>query len=134
KWESPAGKNHWKFTLLEDGAFLEIIRSDNQRMVLEEGGFEVERPDYLLRYIFGPCEWSYDEKTKHLKITIVIDHFYLKADVSELECMLIDTFEGPISEDGKIWTATWTNTMRFDPPKPDVVTPAQVIVFSAARD
>ena len=129
-WESDPGKNHWKFVLLEDGTFSEVIRADSQHMILEVGGLEINGPNYLLRYIFGPCKWSYDEKTRLLKISIVIDDFYVKSPGAELRCTLIDEFEGPVSKDGKTWTPKWTNIMRYDPPAPDRVSDGGTLKFT----
>ncbi len=132
-WESPAGLKHWKFTLLEDGRLSEIIRADKQRMVLEEGGLEFKGPDYLLQYIFGPCRWSYDELTRELKISIVVEDFYVKAAKSELQCMLIDEFKGPVSKDGLVWMPKWTATIRYNVPAPDNVADGGTLVFKKVQ-
>lgn len=127
-WEC-GGKQPWKFVLLEDGTLQEVIRADAQRMVISEGGLETQGPQFVLRYIFGPCEWTYDEQTNILKITVTIDDFYVKAQESELSCTLIDEFEGTISPDRKIWNAVWTTTIKYNQTIPDKVESGRKLIF-----
>lgn len=129
-WESQPGKSHWKFTMLNDGTLSEVIRADTQHMILAEGGMEIKGQDYLLRYVFGPCTWEYAEESKTLKVSITVNDFHIQSPGAELNCMLIDEFEGPLSEDGTAWTPKWTAIMRYDPPAPARVSDGGTLKFT----
>ena len=128
-WESPLGKNHWRFSLLDGGILSEVTRNDAQRMVISEGGLYVESPELTLRYVFGPCKWSFDKDTNILKVTITLNDYYVKVSENEINCTLIDTFEGPVSSDGKTWIADWTTTMKYDQNVPDRIDSVRRVLF-----
>jgi len=109
------GEMPWKFIFAEKGAIKKVFRNDSLVMDIPAGGSTIGTPndEVFANYVFGPCVWSYDPKTNILRVTVTIEDFYVKAGNAELDCCLIDKFDGPLSKDGKTWTATWTTITQW---------------------
>ena len=129
-WQTEGQGNPWKFVLQEDGRIFEVYRSDGLHMNLAEGGVQMELlEDVYVHYIYGPCTWTYNQDTNILKVTVIIDDFYIKAQDSELTCQVIDEFEAPLSEGSKSWRAVWKTTTKFNTPGPDEIVNGGTLTF-----
>ena len=128
-WHNTEQRSPWKFVLEKDGTISEVFRPDGLHMILAEGGLKQEpAPNLFASYIYGPCTWSYHKATKIMKVKVVIDNFYVKANDSELSCQVIDEFEGPLSNKG-VWTATWKTITKLDPPALDQTADGGTLTF-----
>lgn len=117
-WETH-DKMPWKFILGPEGAITEVFRNDGLQMVIKEGSIEMQPADNVFAYYeFGPCTWKYDSETNTLRVIVTFSDVVIIADQAELNCGMVDEFYGPLSEDGKIWTAEWKTTTTFDPETP----------------
>ena len=132
-WESPAGQNHWKFTLLEDGTISEAHRPDGLKMNIEKGGEVANFEDSILYYIYGPCTWTYKDDTSILRVAITIDDFFVETKEGKLHYKITDEFEGPVSKDGSTWTPQWKTTTNYDPPIPEQVVEGRELIFSTVQ-
>jgi len=130
-WKSE-GALPWKFVFAKNGAIKEVFRNDGLRMDISAGGSGSETSDkqVLASYVYGPCVWSYDPKTNILRATVTIEDFYVKAGDAELNCKLIDEFEGPLSGDDRTWNASWTTTTKWHDNAPDQVVADRKLVLT----
>ncbi len=129
------GEMPWKFIFAEKGAIKKVFRNDSLVMDIAVGGSTTESPDKQLfaQYVYGPCVWSYDPKTSILQATVTIEDFYVKAITSELSCSVIDKFEGPLSKEGKTWTASWTTTTKWHDNAPDQVIVGRTLILHKVK-
>ncbi len=107
-----ADKNDWQMSFEDDGRISSIVHFIwNLPIDINEGGYFVEGPDEgtFALFVIGPCEAEYDKKTRELSVKIILDHYRIKLPQGTLEGKSHDFFEGPLSEDGKTWNASWKN-------------------------
>jgi hypothetical protein len=99
----------WGIKFEPDGSIKKIIHSLAGPVKIEEGGVAAEGPDEGTYYIFTvkPCESRYMPDTNTIKVKIVVDYFIMKLPGGELEGIIEDYFEGPVSEDGSTWNVKW---------------------------
>lgn len=111
-WQVKTGqyKDKWGFKFEPDGSILRIIYAAEGPVYLAEGESygDAKSEDAYYFSTMGPCEARYRPETRMLKVKIVMDHM-IKLSIGELEGRIEDYFEGPVSEDGKIWKADWLN-------------------------
>ena len=129
-WQSE-GDSPWRLVFSKKGTFKTIYRFDSIVMDIAAEGLTVDAPEQgvFANYVFGPCQWSYDGKAGILNVKLIIDDVYMKAGDAVLEGSLVDTFKGPLSEDGKTWTAYWVGITQWHDGVPDQVTADTTVVF-----
>jgi hypothetical protein len=110
-WEADTAEGKWAFKFERDGSILKIRHAFAGEVNLREGGIYLEGPDpgtYAL-FVMGPCEAEYDANTRELSVKIILEHYVMKLPQGTLEGKCHDYFQGPVSEDGKVWKADWKN-------------------------
>ncbi len=116
-WQSQGVAKPWRLVCQPDGSISEALQATGLHMILAEGGKKMEMgPSAFAHYMYGPCTWSYDQETNRLKAVVTIDDFYVQAHQSEISIMIIDELEGPLSEDGTRWNASWNRIERYRNP------------------
>ena len=76
---------------------------------MADGAYYLDGPDedtYAMM-LMGPCEVRYDSSTRRLRARIIMDRYEIKTPGGMLEGWLRDFFDGPVSEDGKVWSTSW---------------------------
>ena len=125
-------EHDWVIKMADDGTISEVYRSDGLHMDLSVKGVQQEMQDenLFIQYIYGKCWWTYDQNTRILKATVTIDNFYVSAGEAELNCAIIDEFEGPVAEDGSTWKPQWTTKNILDPNAPAQVSEKIELLFT----
>lgn len=110
-WQVETGKHIWRIKFEPDGSIPEIMHPVVGGVNVAEGGVYLEGPDpgTFAICVMGPCEARYRPETRMLKLKIIVDYLMMKLPAGELEGRIEDYFEGPVSEDGKIWKVDWLN-------------------------
>jgi hypothetical protein len=118
----------WEFKFELDGRISKLMHTGTPINVGEGGMYKQFGSGNSIAYALGPCETKYDPKTRQLSVKIVVDYCRMEVDSSSLEYRSIEYFDGPVSEDGKSWTADWRNLTWMegagapDVNKPEVMT------------
>lgn len=125
----------WAFVLEDDGTISKVVRMDGLVMDVKAGGASTESADQQLiaNYVYGPCRWSWDAPSGSLRAVVTIEDLYVKAMGAELSCKVIDEFAGPVSEDGRVWTASWKTTTKWHDGSPDQVVDGGVFELTKAQ-
>jgi hypothetical protein len=110
-WKSAIPNIDWAFKFEPDGSIKKIAHSLAGLVNIEEGGSTGTGPDAGSYYVFmmGSCGTRYVPETQTVKVKIIVDRYKMKLPAGELEGRIEDYFEGPVSEDGKIWNVKWWN-------------------------
>ncbi len=122
----------WVIHMAADGNIPEVYRPEGLHMDLSTGGIEKgsANKEISVRYIYGDCFWSYDSKTNNLKVTVTLNNYYVNANGVELDCGMVDEFEGPLSSDKMTWTANWkTIITMFGKNKSEQVSTGRTLIF-----
>lgn len=126
-WEVKTGqyKDKWGFKFEPDGSILKIIYAAEGPVYLAEGESygEAQSEDAYYFFTMGPCEARYRPETRMLKVKIVMEYM-IKLSFGELEGGMEDYFEGPVSEDGKMWKTEWLHYRWLEEeatPDPNVI-------------
>jgi len=126
-WEVKTGqyKDKWGFKFEPDGSILKIIYEAEGPVYLAEGESygDAKSEDAYYFFTMGPCEARYRPETRMLKVKIVMEYM-IKLSIGELEGGMENYFEGPVSEDGKIWKTEWLHYRWLEeaaPPDPNVI-------------
>lgn len=111
----------WSFQFEPGGTISHVDRWDGLVMDLSLGGVTIEAPNdqMFASYVYGPCTWHFDENSNYLRATVTIEDLYVSVKGAGLSCKMIDSFEGPVSENGLVWTAFWTTTTIWHDNAPD---------------
>lgn len=110
-WELSIPGVEWGIKFEADGSIKKINHTPAGRIDIEKGVTEGSGPGDGSYYIFhiGSCGARYIPETRMVRVKIVVDYFIMKLPSGELEGRIEDYFEGPVSEDGKIWAVKWWN-------------------------
>ncbi len=63
----------------------------------------------------GDCEVEYTPAKRELFVKIDMKRIHVAFPDDALEGSSVDRFMGPVSEDGKVWTADWINIFDYGP-------------------
>jgi len=121
-----ADQYEWAFQFERDGTISRLVHTLGGPIKMEEGGDYMEGPDpgTFAYFAIGPCEAKYNPENRQLSLKIFLDAFHMRLPAGDLEGRMEDYFDGPVSEDGKTWTASWRDYCWLegaDPPDPNVV-------------
>lgn len=124
--------NGWEIHFAKDGSISEVLRVEGLRMDLSEEFTEKasHNNEIYVRYTYGDCFWSYDGETSILKATVTLDNYYANVKETLLSCVMVDEFEGQVSEDKMTWTANWKTVTTFDNGKPDQISTDRILIFN----
>lgn len=101
--------NRWIFTFTEDGSISKFRHFVGMEFDVSKGGLvENWHGGAEAMYGLGQCEAKYDEQTRQLTVTIVIEDYLIKFPDGSMEGSFHDYLSGPVSEDGTTWKASWT--------------------------
>jgi len=131
-----ADKSKWAFKFEPDGSISKLVHVPADKVNMKEGGYLIEGPDpgTFALFVMGPYKVQYDANTRKLMVRIFVDRFHLRLPQGDLEGKSEDYFEGPVSEDGKTWNASWHCYSQLeggDPPDRDLIDAhAQKLIFT----
>jgi hypothetical protein len=65
--------------------------------------------------VYEPGNWTvgYAPTRRELTVMISLKNFYAELEDGRLEGDCVDVFAGPISQDGNVWRAEWTNFPHY---------------------
>lgn len=121
-----ADQYNWAFRFEPDGSIRRLKHILARYTKVEEGSVYMEGkdPNTYAIFILGPIETQYDPNTRELNVKVVVDYYQMKLPFGELEGRSEDYFSGPVSENGKVWRASWTSYSWLEgaiPPDPNLV-------------
>ncbi len=111
-WEAEVSAiSKWGIKFEPDGSILKIIHSLPGPVNLSKGWIYWEGPDpgTFAYFVMGPCEAKYNPANHQLSVKIVLDEFFMRFPQGDVEGRSEDHFDGPVSDDGKTWAASWRN-------------------------
>lgn len=117
---------NWAFKFERDGTILRLEHVVAGPVKTEEGGIYVEGPDEgtFAYFVVRPSRAVYNPANRQLTVKIVLDEFHMRLPLGDLEGRSEDYFEGPVSDDGKTWTAYWRSYGSLkgsDPPDANLI-------------
>ncbi len=104
----------------------EIRPNKTTRFEMQDGSFST--------YTAGDCVVNYTPATRELFVSIEMKRIHVAYLDSVLEGSSIDRFVGPVSEDGKVWTADWIPVFDYGPRFPQGDVYAERLVFEKVED
>ena len=128
-------KEKWIFTFEPEGTIskfkhfvgMEFVVADRERVDQLRDGVEA-------RYLLGPCTAIYNEKTRELNVTVIIESYEVKFKTGSIKGNFYDYIIGYISEDGQTWNAEWIDQNEiFGSGKSEFDKP-QAIVFKKVTE
>ena len=96
-WQADAF--NWAFKFEPDGKISKLTHVLGVPMKVEEGSYyEQGTENSFGLYVLGPCDTSYDPKSKVLKVSVVLEYFRMEFPTAgSIEGSEKDLFEGPVS-------------------------------------
>jgi len=125
-----ADDSNWGFKFEPDGKISKLTHVLGVPMKVDEGSYYEEGiAGSSFLYVLGPCDTSYDPKTKILKVSVVMDYFLMDIPpAGTLEGSEKDIFEGPVSANplrrGRtaakdlIWNVKWRSYCTVEEASP----------------
>ena len=111
-----ARDSRWKIVLSPDGTV--------SSAVVHMGNVEI-RPNQTTRMKMKDGSWStfkagdsivdYTPATRDLFVSVEVEEMHIVYMDNVIDGNSIDRFVGPVSEDGKVWTADWINVFDYGP-------------------
>lgn len=127
----------WKITLNPDGtvasavipmAKVEVKPNQTTKVEMKDGSFSTFKA--------GDCIVEYMPGTKELFVSVEMEHIHITYQDNVIDGNSIDRFVGPVSEDGKVWTADWISIFDYGPRFPqdpnDIF--AEPLIFKKLED
>ena len=111
-----ARENVWKIVLSPDGTVssalipmgeVEVKPNKTTRAEMEDGQFSTFRA--------GDCIVEYSPDTRELFVSVEMKKIHVVYADNVVDGNSLDRFIGPVSEDGKVWTADWINVFDYGP-------------------
>jgi hypothetical protein len=106
----------WKIVLSADGTLssavipmgrVEIRPNRTTRVEMKDGSFST--------YTAGDCVVDYTPATRELFVSVKMKKIHIVFLDNLIEGNSMDRFVGPVSEDGKTWTADWITVFDYGP-------------------
>lgn len=111
-----ARENVWKIVLSPDGTVssavipmgeVEVKPNKTTRAEMKDGQFSTFRA--------GDCIVEYSPDTRELFVSVEMKKIHVVYADNVVDGSSLDRFAGPVSEDGKVWTADWINVFDYGP-------------------
>jgi len=111
-----AQNSPWKIVLSADGTVssavvpmgdVEIRPNKTTRVEMKDGSFSTYRA--------GDCIVNYTPATRELFVSIEMKKIHVVYMDNVIDGSSTDRFVGPVSEDGKVWSADWINVFNYGP-------------------
>jgi len=105
-----ADKDGWEFVFEPDGTISSAVISLG-RVRMKPGEVTTVPMKMGGKGVYEPGEWMvyYAPVGRELMVKISLKDFYVELGENVLEGKSTDIFNGPISQDGKLWQANWTS-------------------------
>ncbi len=121
-WKTQDPQREWILKIEPDGSISKIFHPLAGPIRITEGGANFEGPDpgTFAVFVMGECKTEYRSFGRILKATVNLESFHFKLPQGELQGRSESYFDGPVSKDGKIWTAKLRDFTYLDgADKPD---------------
>ena len=111
-----ARENVWKIVLSPNGTVssavipmgeVEVKPNKTTRAEMKDGQFSTFRA--------GDCIVEYSPDTRELFVSVEMKKIHVVYADNVVDGSSLDRFAGPVSEDGKVWTADWINVFDYGP-------------------
>jgi len=132
-----ARESPWKIVLNPDGTVasavidmgtVEVKPNQTTKVEMKHGEFSTFKA--------GNCEVEYTPETRELFVSIEMKKIHVVFPNDSLDGNSLDMFIGPVSEDGKEWTADWIKVFDYGPRFPqdpnDIL--AQPLIFEKIKE
>lgn len=116
KWKAAdANLYKWGFAFEKDGTVSAMRNFLDMYIEVAEGGAYEQAPDANVdkASTLGPVEAGFDPNGQILTVKVVTTYFMLHAYDQTIEGNSVDTFAGPVSQDGLIWNAEWRSLSQL---------------------
>ena len=106
----------WKIVLSPDGTVssavipmgvVEVKPNQTTKVEMKDGSYST--------YKAGDCVVEYMPNTRELFVSVEMEEIHIVFLDNVIDGNSIDRFIGPVSEDGKVWTADWINVFDYGP-------------------
>jgi hypothetical protein len=99
----------WEFTFEQDGKISKLTNFLGLQVNVSEGQADRKIPELNIDQActLGPVEVNYEPDSRTLSVKVVTDYYMFYVAEQMIEGSSVDTFTGPISEDGSTWDAEW---------------------------
>jgi hypothetical protein len=127
----------WKIVLAPDGTVtsvvipmgeVEIRPNKTTKVTMLDGSYST--------YKAGDCIVEYKPDTRELFVSVKMKKIHIRYLDNALDGNSIDRFVGPVSKDGKTWTADWINIYDYGPRFPQDANDisAEPLIFEKVKD
>lgn len=109
-----ADKKGWEFVFEPDGTISSAVITMG-RIRMKPGEVTTVPMKMGGKGVYEPGEWIvyYAPVGRELMVQISLKNFYVELGENSLEGKSTDIFNGPISQDGKLWQANWTSYFDY---------------------
>jgi hypothetical protein len=127
----------WKIVLSTDGTVssaivpmgeVQIKPSQTTKVEMKDGSYSIFKA--------GDCVVHYTPATRELFVSMEIKKIHIVVADNVIDGSSTDRFVGPVSEDGKVWSADWITVFNYGPRFPqdpnDVF--AEPLIFEKVKD
>lgn len=121
-WKTQDPQREWIIKVEPDGSISRVFHPLAGPIRITEGGANLEGPDpgTFAVFVMGECKTEYRPFGRILKATVNLENYHFKLPQGELQGRSESYFEGPVSKDGKTWTAKLRDFTYLDgADKPD---------------
>jgi hypothetical protein len=106
----------WKIALNPDGTVSSAVIHMGEVEVRPNQTTKVEMKDgSYSTYKAGDCVVEYTPATRELFVSVEMEEIHIVFLDNVIGGNSIDRFIGPVSEDGKVWTADWITVFDYGP-------------------
>jgi len=132
-----AQNSPWKIVLAPDGTVTSAVIPMGEVEVRPHKTTKVEMQDgSYSTYKAGDCIVEYTPDTRELFVSVEVKEIRLRYLQNALEGNSIERLVGPVSEDGKVWTADWITIFDYGPRFPqdanDII--AEPLIFEKVEN
>jgi hypothetical protein len=132
-----AQDNPWKIVLSPNGTISSIVIPLAEVEIRPNRITKMEMKDgSISTFKGGSCVAEYTPQTRELFVSIEIKKIHIKFFDIVIDGNSIDRLVGPVSEDGKVWTADWITTFDYGPHLPQDINDiyAEQLIFEKIKD
>lgn len=127
----------WKIVLSPDGTVSSAIIPLGEVEIRPNQTMKVEMMDgSISTFRTGDCIVEYIPDTRELFVSVEMKKIHIRYMENVLDGNSIDRLVGPVSKDGKVWTADWINIFDYGPRFPQDANDiyAGILIFEKVKD
>lgn len=125
----------WEIVLSPDGTVSSALIPMGAVEVRPNQTTEVEMKDgSISTFKAGDCAVEYTPATRELFVAVEVEEMHIRFSDNRIDGSSIDTFTGPVSEDGKEWTTDWVKIFDYGPRFPQGPIYAEPLTFEKIED